>query len=242
MKQNRTVLIVICLSILSHYCFALHADNLCDTAKTSFGQIIPIEATSVRCVRLPVPMEIYVMSWTTRQGEDVASNVRLIDASGKSPRTVQRIELRDGFGTKVSTENVVLPEKATLAFLVTDFGAAATEVRVENYKEKRLSEVFRMEGDSVEFLHLNGEALQIAVHHHLNAIDIPDLFQMKNGRFQKCNARYPQYYQHILEAQHLSRDSNVAPSLATWFARLLELSGDSDGAKLQIARASSAKP
>lgn len=241
MRRNCTVLIVICLSILSPCCFAMHAENLCDTAKTAFGQIIPTAATSVSCVRLTVPQEIYVMSWTTRQGDHVASNVSLIDASGKSLRTVQRIELRDGFGTKVSTENVVQPEKETLAFLVTDFGAAATEVRVLNYKEKRLNEVFRTEGDSVELLHLNGEALQIAVHHHLNAIDIPDLFQMRNGRFMKCNARYPQYYQHLLETQHLSRESEVAPSLATWFARLLELSGDSEGAKLQRARASSVK-
>jgi hypothetical protein len=230
------------LSILSRYCFALHTENLCDTAKTSFSQIIPTEATSVDCVRLSVPQEIYVTSWTTRQEDNVASKVRLIDASGKSPRSVQRIELRDGFGTKVSTENVMQPEKGNLVFLVTDFGAAATEVRVESYKEMRLNEVFRTEGDSVELLHLNGEALQIAVHHHLNAIDIPDLFQLRNGRFQKCNAQYPQYYQHLLEAQHLSRDSNVAPSLATRFAHLLELSGDSEGAKRQRTRASSVKP
>jgi len=135
-------------------------------------------------------------------------------------------------------EAILADEKEILAFLVTDFGAASTEVRVENYKEKRLNEVFRTEGDSIEFLHLNGKALQIAVHHRLNVIDIPDLFQLRNGRFQKCNSEYPQYYQHLLKAQHLSRDSNVAPSLATWFAQLLELGGDSEGAKLQRARAS----
>jgi hypothetical protein len=155
---------------------------------------------------------------------------------------VQRIELADGFDTKVSIEDNVPPGKGTLIILITDFGAAATEVRIENYKETHLNEIFRTEGDGVELLHLSGEALQIAVHHHLNAIDVPDLFQMRNGRFEKCNARYPQYYKHTLETQHLSRDSNVAPSLAMWFARLLELSGDAEGARQQRARIASAKP
>ena len=242
MRRNCILLIVICLAILSRRCLALHAENLCDTAKTSFSQIIPAGATSVGCVRLSGLKDTYVTSWTTRQGDEVASHVRLIDASGKSPYTVQRIELPDGFGARVNTEDVVQPEKATLVFVETDFGAAATEVRVESYKERRLNELLREEGDSVELLHLTGEAPQIAVHHRLNAIDIPDLFEMRNGRFEKCNARFPQYYQHVLEAQHLSRESDVAPSLATWFARLLELSGDTEGARLQRARVSSVKP
>lgn len=242
MRRNFILLIVICLSVLSHRCLALHTENLCNIAKTSFSQIIPAEATSPGCVRLSGPKDTYVLSWTTRQGDEVTSHVRLVDASELSPYIVQRIELPDGFGTRVNTEDVMQPEKATLVFVETDFGIAATEIRVESYKKRRLNELFRVEGDSVEILHLTGDSLQIAVHHHLNAIDIPDLFQMSNGRFEKCNTRFTQYYQHVLEAQHLSRESDVALSLATWFARLLELSGDMEGARLQRARVSSVKP
>ncbi|MGB0065703.1 MAG: hypothetical protein WBP85_14770, partial [Terracidiphilus sp.] len=198
-------------------------------------------AASVDCVRLSGPKEIYVVSWTTRQGDEVASHIRLIGSSGHPPQILQRIEVPDGFGTKVSAEDIVEPYRATLIVLVTNFGVAATQVRVEDYRKERLNEIFRADGDNIELLHLGGVGLQIAVHHHLNAIDIPDLFEMEGGHFKKCNAQYPQYYQRVLEAQHLSRDSAVAPSLAAWLARLLELSGDAEGARLQRERATSVK-
>jgi hypothetical protein len=179
---------------------------------------------------------MYLISWTTWKDAEPFSHARLLGVDEQSVYVQQRIELDGGFDTKLIADDQFPVGGGPLVFMMTKYGAASTEIRASTYEHNRLRELFRVEGDNIEIFHLAGNGGQISVHHRVNAIDIPDLYEVRGGKFVKCNSEYPQYYRDVLRAQHLSKQSAIAPSLIPWLARLLTLSGDPEGAQQVMLR------
>jgi hypothetical protein len=230
--------VAMCLIVISipRSAMAAQFENHCDSGHASFDRILPKGQNSFDCLHLTNSENTYLISWTTRQNVEPSSHIRLLRIDGQSFQTLQRIDLLGGYDTKLSEENLGSASNAPVVFMVTNYGAIAAEVRAANYKANRIHVIFSALGDKIEFVHLSDSALEISVHNRVNALDVPELYEMNQDRFVRCDSKYPRYYRTILQAQQLSEASEVAPSLIPRLAHLLILSGDSDGARRLIQR------
>lgn len=225
------------LTMVLALCFGLHAwsqranTGSCNLAPNVLHEIVSEPSESQQCLPTPEGGKAYVVSWTTRNAEGPTSHLRLVRTNADSIRVLQEIELKDGFASTLEFSRKLAVDEKPFLIVLTQYGAQASEVRIMAQSAVSLHSVFKVLADSVEFVPANDGNLMLAAHNYINGIDVPDLYQFSQGRFVKCNSRYPGYYQKQLSAQHLSADSTISPTLAPQLARLLSLSGDTKGAK-----------
>jgi hypothetical protein len=171
---------------------------------------------------LHISKKTFVAAWTTRNNMDYSSHISLV-VSGTA---VQKIDLNGGFDTRLILGADAPLRDRHIFFAITSYGAGAEDANVFAMRGDKLQEVFHAEGDRVDILHLSTETTQLAIHHSISSLDVPDLFEFIGGKFVNCNLRYPTYYNDIIRTQGLSSRSVVAPSLKSWFDKLLKLSGE----------------
>jgi len=201
-------------------------------------RIAPGRADDMQCLATAEHSHTYVMAWTTRAGSAATSHLRLVGVETARVRVLQRIELRGGYASTLEISRRLAEDQKPVLIIVTQYGAAAAELRIMAVGAGLLRLVSKARGDEAEIVRMEDGAFVIAVHNRINGIDVPDLYRLESGRLVRCDSRYPHYYAGQLSAQHLSADSSVAPSLIPQFARLRFLSGDKSGAErlLKLSR------
>ncbi len=205
----------------------------CGLGDDALRQIVPTPAEDLHCVETH---ENYVVSWTTRSAEEATSHLRLVRVQGGSVDVLQKIDLRGGFGSGLDYSRKLAEQQRPFLIVVTQYGAAAAEIRVMAAGESSLHVVFEELGDYVDFFPGTGTNSVISVHKMVNGIDVPDLYEFRLGRFVNCNSLYPDYYRKLVKGRNFSADTEVSPSLVLQLARLLRLSGDAKGAERLLER------
>jgi hypothetical protein len=226
-KFMLVLIVAVCSSMQA---WSQRADG-CSLGPKILNEITSGSAETPQCLPMPGDARVYAVSWTTRSPDGPTSHLRLISVKADSLRILQKIELPDGFASTLELSREFTEGQKSLLVVLTQYGAAASEIRILAVSPSSLRPIFRVLADNVDFIPIENGNLVIAAHHHLNGIDVPDLYQFRSGKFAKCDSSFPGYYQKLLSAQHLSADSVVSPSLVPQLVHLLLLSGDAKGAE-----------
>jgi hypothetical protein len=193
----------------------------CDLSEEHVAKFAGVRYEDLRCILLPSGEGIYAASWTTRTRTDPVSHVSRVKTDRGSAHVLQQLQIPGAYGSALALWRGTPTSNIRLVVL-SQVGAAAMDARVYAFG-RTLRELKRIEGTAIEIRQMPDARLVLIAHHHVDAIDVPDLFCLRSGSVADCNARYPEFYKDLLAS---FGTSEVSQTLYPYLARLAHLSGD----------------